>query len=208
MEKLIDRTVWFASSLLYVLPAAKCVMLWDGGSGAAKVGAILPPLLLPPLLASLSLWLTGKFQHKIVIDGSGTPALRKAILLTLALFIYISAVILFVPPDAKLHMACIVCGIGVFMVLLGALMPKLPRNRLIGARYSWTVADPGVWKKSNAVGGVYTALLGTLLIVSGAIPQPRSPFTAIEIGAVILYVALLTLHSRLIALKAGIGRPE
>ena len=87
-------------------------------------------------------------------------------------------------------------------VLLGLLMPKLKRNRIAGARYSWTLADAGVWSDSNRVGGRYTIAMGIVLLVSTFIPQTRAMiFSTFEIWAFIVYVVALTLHSRLIALR-------
>lgn len=210
MEKLVDLKLKLGSLVLYAMAAVKCVMVWDGGDGAAKLGAILPGLLALPVINSVVLWLIGKFQDKLIIDADGTPALRRVLYITFGLFVYIYALMLFMPPEVKLHLRCTICGVGVFMVLLGLAMPKLPRNRLVGMRYSWTLTDPAVWKKSNVAGGVYTVLIGLALIVSGAIPQQRTsgPFTTLEVGAFVVYIMAMTLHSRIIALKAGIGRPE
>ena len=210
MEKLVNKKLWFESLALYAMFAAKCVLVWDGGNGAARLGSIILGLLMLPALTSAGLWLVGKLQSKIVIDEGGLPALRAVLHITVGLFAYIYALMLFAPPEAQLHLRCIVCGLGVFMVLFGMIMPKLPRNRFAGVRYSWTVADAAVWKKSNAVGGIYTVLMGALLIVSGAIPQERgaSPLTSIEIWAFVFYIVLITLHSRLIAQKAGVGKGE
>lgn len=210
MEKLVNKTLWTTSAVLYVMLAVKCAMVWEGGNGAARLGAMLPTLSALPLLTSFCLWLIGKFQQKLIIDADGTSALRRVVWLTLVLCIYIYGLLLFVPSKIQVHITFTICGTGAFMMSLGLAMPKLRRNRLAGARYSWTLTDPEVWNKSNAVGGVYTFLVGLLLVVSGAIPQRRvgSPFTTLEIWAILLYVVLLTLHSRLIALKHGDRKTE
>ena len=88
------------------------------------------------------------------------------------------------------------------MVLLGAMMPKLQRNRLVGARFSWTLVNREVWQKSNRIGGVYTMLLGVFMIVSGVLtPARKTLFTTEEIWAIVIYIVVLTIHSRMIALK-------
>ena len=89
-----------------------------------------------------------------------------------------------------------------FVLLLGALMPKLQRNRLAGARFSWTLVNREVWQKSNRIGGLYTMLLGAFMIVSGVLaPERKALFTSADIWAIILYIIVLTMHSRLIAVK-------
>lgn len=203
MQKLITRTAWIIALLCYVPLCVKSYILWDGGNGAAKLGSLLPSYFIIPVITTLFVWITGKLQNRIVIDEDGIPALRRVLWLTLALFFAVSLFnvsIEYIPGRHLPHV--LICGIGTFMLLLGALMPKLQRNRLVGARFSWTLVNREVWRKSNRIGGVYTMLLGLFLIVSGALtPARKSVFTTAEIWAIILYIIVLTIHSRLIAVK-------
>ena len=203
MQKLITKTAWIITILCYLPLCVKSVILWDGGNGAATLGKVLPSYFVIPLITTLFVWLAGKFQSKIVIDEDGIPALRRAIWLTLALFLAVSIFnvsIEYIPGRYMPYL--IICGIGLFMVLLGAMMPKLQRNRLVGARFSWTLVNREVWQKSNRIGGVYTMLLGAFMIVSGVLtPARKALFTTAEIWAIILYIIVLTIHSRMIALK-------
>ena len=203
MQKVITKPAWIIVILCYVPLCVKSVILWDGGNGAATLGKVLPSYFVIPLITTLFVWLAGKFQSKIVIDEDGIPALRRAIWLTLALFLAVSIFnvsIEYIPGRYMPYL--IICGIGLFMVLLGAMMPKLQRNRLVGARFSWTLVNREVWQKSNRIGGVYTMLLGLFMIVSGVLtPGRKALFTTAEIWAIILYIIVLTIHSRMIALK-------
>jgi len=203
MQKLITKTAWIIVILCYVPLCVKSVILWDGGNGAAKLGSLLPSYFIIPLITTALVWLTGKLQNKIVIDEDGIPALRRVVWLTLALFFAVSVFnvsIEYIP--GRLLPILLICGIGLFLVLLGALMPKLQRNRLAGARFSWTLVNREVWQKSNRIGGVYTMLLGIFMIVSGVLtPARKSLFTSAEIWAIVIYIIVLTMHSRLIAVK-------
>ena len=205
MEKLVNKSVWFAVVLMYAVLGAKCVMMWDAGRGAAQLGANLPHYLALPLLLTAGIALANWLDAKIVIDADGVVPLRRVLLLTLALFVYIEAMLLFLTfsrENAPLIAKVMLGGFGAFFLGLGVLMPKLGRNRIAGVRYSWTITDPEVWKASNRVGGRYTLAMGLLLLVSGFIPQKREMFfSAAEIWAFIVYVAALTLHSRLIAIR-------
>ena len=203
MQKVITKPAWLIVILCYVPLCVKSVILWDGGNGAATLGKVLPSYFIIPLLTTLFVWLAGKFQHKIVIDEDGIPALRRVVLLTLALFLAVAVLnvsIEYIP--VRLLARLVICGIGLFMLVLGALMPKLQRNRLAGARFSWTLVNREVWQKSNRIGGVYTMLLGIFMIVSGVLtPARKSLFTSAEIWAIVIYIIVLTMHSRLIAVK-------
>ena len=203
MQKVITKIAWIIVILCYVPLCVKSVILWDGGNGAATLGKVLPSYFIIPIITTAFVWLTGKLQNKIVIDEDGIPALRRVVLLTLALFFAVTVFnvsIEYIP--VRFLSRLVICGIGLFMVILGALMPKLQRNRLAGARFSWTLVNREVWQKSNRIGGVYTMLLGGVMIVSGVLtPARKALFTTAEIWAIVLYIIILTIHSRLIALK-------
>lgn len=205
MNKLVNKYVWLTTAALYLPIAVKCVMMWDGGRGAAALGERLPSCFILPLLVTGAVALANWFESKIVVDADGTPQLRRVMLLTISLFLYIHCVMLLVPwkrENAALLPRMIFVGIGVFFVLLGVLMPKLKRNRVAGVRYTWTLLDPEVWRESNRVGGRYTIAMGVILLISTFVPQQRQMiFSTFEIWAFIIYVVALTLHSRLIALK-------
>lgn len=205
MQKLVNQYVWLLVGALYIPVAVKCAMMWDGGRGAARLGAVLPSCLVLPILVTVLIALANWLEKKIVVDADGTPQLRRVLMLTIALFLYIHSVMLLVPWTRENHSLLprlIFVGIGVFFVLLGVLMPRLKRNRVAGVRYTWTLLDPEVWRESNRVGGRYTIAMGVTLLVSTFVPQRREMiFSTFELWAFIIYVVALTLHSRLIALK-------
>ena len=205
MMKLVNKYVWLLTAALYLPVAVKCVLMWDHGRGAAELGAHLPGALILPLIVTGVVALANWFEKKIVIDEDGTPQLRRVLLLTVALFVYVQCVMQLIPPPREknyLIPRLIFVGIGVFFILLGILMQKLKRNRVAGVRYSWTLADPVVWRESNRIGGRYTIAIGAILLISTFIPQQREMiFSTFEIWAFVIYAFALTLHSRLIAVK-------
>lgn len=81
--------------------------------------------------------------------------------------------------------------IGVLMIALGNVMPKLPRNGLIGIRTPWTLADPAVWERTHRVGGYLVTAAGLVSLASlpaGGKRAARLPMAAI-LGAVGLSTA-------------------
>lgn len=60
-------------------------------------------------------------------------------------------------------------GVGVILVILGNLMPKLRRNNLSGLRTKWSMASDTVWQKSQRFSGICAVACGFLTIIAAAI---------------------------------------
>lgn len=56
--------------------------------------------------------------------------------------------------------------LGIMMIGLGNVMPKLPRNGLIGIRTPWTLADPVVWERTHRLAGYLLTAAGLASIAS------------------------------------------
>lgn len=63
---------------------------------------------------------------------------------------------------------------GVLMIALGNLLPRLPRNALIGIRTPWTLADPTVWERTHRLGGYLSTLAGVASLLSLGFSGPRA----------------------------------
>jgi uncharacterized membrane protein len=55
--------------------------------------------------------------------------------------------------------------LGLSMVILGNIMPKLRRNSLAGLRTVWSMKNETIWKKSQRFGGISFILGGVVLII-------------------------------------------
>jgi uncharacterized membrane protein len=80
---------------------------------------------------------------------------------------------------------------GVLMIGLGNLMPRLPRNGLVGIRTPWTLADPAVWERTHRVGGYLVTAAGLASLVSVPASGKRAARlpTIATLGAVGISVA-------------------
>lgn len=79
------------------------------------------------------------------------------------------------------------------MIGLGNVMPRLPRNSLMGIRTPWSVADPGVWERTHRLGGYLctaAGVLGLASLVSRGRWAARVPF-----GGALAAAALSTAYS-------------
>jgi uncharacterized membrane protein len=89
---------------------------------------------------------------------------------------------------------------GLLMIGLGNVLPKLPRNGLIGIRTPWTLADPAVWERTHRLGGylVTGAGLVSLLSLPAGKRASRLPLAMI-LGA----VGLSSTYSLLAYMRRG-----
>jgi uncharacterized membrane protein len=94
---------------------------------------------------------------------------------------------------------------GALLVALGNVMPRLPRNGLIGFRTPWTLADPAVWERTHRVGGYLTAAAGLVSLASLPFAGRRANRLPV---AVILASTILTTAYSLVAYarRAGSSR--
>lgn len=59
-------------------------------------------------------------------------------------------------------------AIGILLVILGNIMPKMRRNAMFGLRTKWSMANDSVWQKSQRFGGIASVLCGLAMIVISA----------------------------------------
>ena len=59
---------------------------------------------------------------------------------------------------------------GVLIIALGNVMPKLPRNGVVGIRTPWTLSDPAVWERTHR-------LAGYLFMAAGLVSLATLPAT-------------------------------
>lgn len=58
---------------------------------------------------------------------------------------------------------------GLALAAIGNLLPKLQPNLVIGIRTSRTLADRGIWRRTNRVAGYAAVALGIVFIVAGGL---------------------------------------
>jgi uncharacterized membrane protein len=84
----------------------------------------------------------------------------------------------------------------VLFVALGNVLPKLPRNGLVGIRTPWTLADPTVWERTHRLGGylcVLAGLIGLASLPATGTRAERVPMLALlgAVGVSVVYSAVV-----------------
>ncbi len=55
--------------------------------------------------------------------------------------------------------------LGVFIIVMGCLMPKVHMNSMIGLRTTWSMKNETTWKKSQRFGGISFIIAGAIIIL-------------------------------------------
>lgn len=72
--------------------------------------------------------------------------------------------------------------LGVIMMILGNIMPKVKMNSMIGLRTTWSMKNEITWKKSQKFGGISFIIVGILIIITNLFTKaPISIFLSLAI---------------------------
>lgn len=168
----IPATAAVTSALVYPFLPERVATHFDADGRADRYGSRLSAALtLPAVMAGLAAvndhlgaWPGGKDRED---TDSGVRARDEAVgLVTLAL---LPAHLALLARGAGLgiDMSRVNRGVyGVLMIALGNVMPRLPRNGLVGIRTPWTLADPAVWERTHRLGGYLITAAGLVSVAS------------------------------------------
>ncbi len=96
-------------------------------------------------------------------------------------------------PDATGNPNMVLILIGFLFILLGNILPKVPKNFFIGIKTPWTLSNDEVWQKTHRLGGVLFVLSGFIMILKGLILTGNRDFqtaTTVFAMAIVLYPLL------------------
>lgn len=84
-------------------------------------------------------------------------------------------------------------GVGLLLMIIGNLMPRMRPNWFMGIRTPWTLASEQVWRKTHRLGGYCFMLMGVLMVAVGFVATPsRFPYM---IGGVIVLAIIPLVYS-------------
>ncbi len=92
------------------------------------------------------------------------------VMLILAFMLGIHLVVLMAATGTPIRMDRIVVpAVGVFIAVMGLLIPKVHPNWFVGIRTPWTLTSDLSWKKTHKIGGKLFVILGVLMVLSSFI---------------------------------------
>ncbi len=125
-------------------------------------------LLIAPVLTlavSLIFLMLGKFAPPAQLEAS-RYAWRTVVPALTGMFLLLQGGIVLIGlgyPDQMVRLICF--GLGIMLILLGNIMPKMQPNGLAGIRLPW-LADAAVWRSTQRLGGITFMAGGAVLLVS------------------------------------------
>ena len=133
-------------------------------------------LLLPIITVIFGFFMLGLARYAAKQEGSGKNNETICIItgiLSLLLFNAITVYSLYTAFNTVDHLSSISFDInhlvfgflGIFMIIIGNIMPKLRLNSVIGLRTSWSMKNETTWKKSQRFGGISFIIEGILLLL-------------------------------------------
>lgn len=95
------------------------------------------------------------------------------VILILAFMLLMHVVVLMAASGTRVQMERVMMpAVGVFIAVMGFLIPKAHPNWFVGIRTPWTLTSDLSWERTHKIGGTLFVILGILMIVSAFIaPQ-------------------------------------
>ena len=100
-----------------------------------------------------------------------------------------------IPPIASGLARGVPVLLGIALISVGNLLPRLKPNLIIGIRTAATLADPGMWMRTNRVAGYVSVGLGIVLVTTGALMTPGRAVAPVVGGAGLAAVTLLVVYT-------------
>lgn len=84
---------------------------------------------------------------------------------------------------------------GVILIVIGNLMTKVKRNKIIGIRMKWSMYNDTTWRKSNRFGAYCMIVMGVLCIICAAFLS-MEPLIIVVLGVVLVTLVIICIYSK------------
>ena len=184
---LLPALLWLFGSKL--LPA-KIVEFWgmdvtsETGLGTANIFLILPLILLAVH------WFTLIFTTLIDRDNEQSKQAQRLVLwITPVLSLATSGGLLATAFSEDVNVFLFVLlGFGIGFMILGNYMPKVTRNRTVGIKITWALANEENWCATHRFAGKVFFFAGLACLLAILLPVSMQPFVA---GAIFIAIVVL-----------------
>ena len=70
--------------------------------------------------------------------------------------------------------------IGLLFIMLGNILPKVPKNFFIGIKTPWTLVNDEVWQKTHRLGGWLFVISGLIMLLKSIVPSSYRSFQTVS----------------------------
>jgi uncharacterized membrane protein len=173
-----------------LLPAETSLPVHFDLSGEADsfLGRDIALLLLPAICLILTIGAMALTRlAPVAAVKAGQAAMAVAVVGMIWLLALCQAIILSAGSGLEVNVPRLICvALGLFLMLLGNVLPKTRPNPFAGLRLPATLRDPAIWRKANRFAGIAFALSGAVLIVIAAMTGEGRLLGPALLGAVAL----------------------
>lgn len=169
------------------------------------IGAFIQPL---TALAIVGLMIAGEPRNWREPQAGAMHSIYPAMVAVVSGFmLYMTVLLLLAGVGAHLDIPTdLTVGIGILLAALGNSFGKVPRNRLIGIRFPWTLSSSEVWSRTHRVAGWLFALGGALAAAFALIT--RSPLSPLFGAGVMIAASVVTsVYSFVLSRRLARGAP-
>ena len=188
--------VWLASILVFVLKIH-----------ALEVFAI--PVVMTVLLIAMTLFqrwcrrkviqLYGEGSHEAVVETRNLEALSNTNLLSCVLLTAVHGFILYCRVSGRGDFSglekILAAFLGLLLVVVGNLLPKLRPNKYVGIRLPWLMHDEARWAKTHRFGGFAMVFCGVAMlacaIFAGVSSHVALAMLLFTVGCIVAYSLLV-----------------
>lgn len=82
---------------------------------------------------------------------------------------------------------------GIFMVVIGNMMPRIPHNYFAGIKTPWSLNDEGNWKKTHRFGGFCFVISGIMIVIAGILKAKW--LIAVAFSSLLLCLVFVCIYS-------------
>lgn len=149
---------------------------YDAGGQVNRWGSKYESLIIPGITVLFGLFMLGMSRFCARREENGHNNEKVCLIMGIVsmllfdgltgFFLYTSFGAVETLSSVKIDINQLICGLlGLSMIVIGNMMPKLRMNSLMGLRTSWSMKNETTWKKSQRFGGISFIAGGAVMIV-------------------------------------------
>ncbi len=91
-------------------------------------------------------------------------------------------------------------AIGLLLISIGSILPKLKRNWVAGIRLPWTLVNEAAWRSVNRTAGYGFIAIGGLFLITPLLP---SRFDSMLLGLIFIFILVIIIQAYVIYRRAN-----